>query len=89
MANISCECGHVFSDGQIPCPYEYNLVSDKKGESLTEQIIDVAENEEDIFPKVDYLISQAGTSVYKCPECKGLLVFWNGLEKKASYYKKE
>jgi predicted hydrocarbon binding protein len=88
MANISCGCGHVFSDGQIPCPYEYNLIPDNNGEDLTEKVINIVENEEDVFPKIDYLISRMGISVYECPSCGGLLVFWDGLEKDATYYKK-
>jgi hypothetical protein len=88
VANISCSCGNVFSDGQIPCPYEYNLISDEQNEDLTERLVEVVKNEEDVFPKVDYLISRMGVSVYKCPSCGGLLVFWEGLEMEATYYKK-
>ena len=86
MANISCNCGHVFSDGQIPCPYEYNLIPDGKGEELTEKILEIAKNDEDVWVRVEHLILTLGVTVYQCPSCKGLLVFWQGTHMPAEYY---
>lgn len=88
MANITCDCGHVFSDAGIPCRFEYNLISDSDGEKLTEEIVDTLNTQEDAWPKVDYLISKYGISTFLCPSCSGLLIFWNGIEKVATYYKK-
>jgi hypothetical protein len=89
MGKISCKCGHSFSDGQIPCSYQYNLIPDIKSEELTEGIINIVEKNDDVWVRVDYLISDTGLVTYKCPTCNGILIFWNGLENPAVYYKEE
>jgi hypothetical protein len=86
MGKIFCKCGHSFSDGQIPCSYQYNLIPDIKSEELTEKIIDLVNNSNDIWLNVDYLISDTGIITYKCPVCSGILIFWNGLDNPATYY---
>jgi hypothetical protein len=89
VGKISCSCGYCFSDGQIPCLYEYNLIPDTKGEELTEAIINTVNESNDVWIHVDYLISKAGLITYKCPSCSGMLICWDGLENPAKYYREE
>jgi hypothetical protein len=89
MANISCTCGHVFLDGQIPCPHEYTIIPDANIETLSDSILALIERGGDVEAELGFLISSHGKATYKCPSCKRLLIFENGLNTTATIYKKE
>jgi hypothetical protein len=89
MGTIRCPCGHLFSDGDIPSPYEYNLIPDMAIEDLTKAVIKTIQQGEDIEARVSYLIMSHGATTYKCPVCGHLLVFWEGTDKLAASYKPE
>ena len=87
MGTVHCPCGHSFSDGDIPSPYEYNLIPDTAIEALTQALIDTVQRGEDVEARVSYLVMSQGATTYKCPVCGDLLVFWEGIDKLAAAYK--
>ena len=87
MGTIRCPCGHIFSDGDIPSPYEYNLIPDTIIEDLTKAVIATVQCGEDIEVRVAYLIRSHGATTYKCPVCDQPLVFWEGMDQLAATYK--
>jgi hypothetical protein len=87
MGTIRCPCGHLFSDGDIPSPYEYNLIPDTAIEELTKAVIETVQQGQDVEARVGYLIMSHGATTYKCPVCGYLLVFWHGIDKRAASYK--
>jgi acetone carboxylase gamma subunit len=89
MGKIKCTCGHSFSDAQTPCPHQYSLISDTENESLTDSIIQTVDADQDNWLRVNYLLLNSGLVTYVCPCCSGLLIFWNGLDKVATYYQKK
>jgi hypothetical protein len=89
VGRIWCSCGHSFSDSDIPCLYQYSLIPDEKIEELTETIIDRVNENEDAEVRVGFLLLDTGCIAYKCPNCSGMLIFWDGHEKKATYYNKQ
>lgn len=89
MANIRCLCGYVFSDGQLPCPHAYTLISDENIEAVIDGLEGLVVGNNDIDAQAGFLINSKGVNTYKCPSCSRLLIFDKGLTKQASIYKKE
>jgi hypothetical protein len=86
VGTIHCKCGHSFSDGEIPCPYEFHLLHDPAIENLTEKLIDLARNAGDPPVDVAYTLTDAAIYTYKCPYCGRLIVFWEGLQNRGTFY---
>ncbi|HEV7694407.1 MAG TPA: hypothetical protein VGO52_26460 [Hyphomonadaceae bacterium] len=89
MTTISCPGGHTFSDGEIPSPYAWELISEANLEEATNEIISLIGKGGDLEADIPYAISVRSHSTYICPECRRLLVFENGLDKPAASYKRE
>lgn len=88
MATIHCRCGEIFSDGSIPCEYEYHLLPNVAIDSLADQVSMLAREGEDPAD-INFAILRAATHLYKCPHCGRLIVFWDGLEYEPRFYKPE
>ena len=90
MPTITCPAGHSFSGGQIPCPYEWMLISDENIGRATDQIIELTRaREEDVEARAEVVIRSYGYPAYICPECGRLLVFEDGRDKPATSYRRE
>ena len=86
MGKVHCPGGHTFSDNGFPCPCEYFLISEPAVEKLAADIMQDVEVGEDVDLRIQVLISEAGPTAYKCPECGRLLVFWQGTDKTAQSF---
>jgi hypothetical protein len=76
MSDITCKCGHSFSDGQIPSPYKQFLISDRQVDGLVEQLLSLMKNASDnLGDIIYYTICNTGATVYTCPRCGRLIVF--------------
>lgn len=89
MATITCPGGHSFSDGQIPSPYAWTLISDANLESALDRIIDRAKAGKDVEAQTGVIMNAYGYPAYICPECERLLVFDKGIENPATSYRRE
>ncbi|HEX6639492.1 MAG TPA: hypothetical protein VF215_00190 [Thermoanaerobaculia bacterium] len=58
-------------------------------EAIVERVMATVEAGEDVEARVGYVVATGGPTTYVCPICGRLLVFWNGIEKKATFYRKE
>jgi hypothetical protein len=76
MPRRLCKCGYSIPSGEIPCPYEWDAISNVSF---------------DRFPEVIEMekVLMVSTIVLKCPECGRLLVFKNGFDKAPVIYKQE
>lgn len=77
---MRCDCGKRIYLGEIPCPYEWNFISDSDlGQFFSERskMIDG----EKLYLKMN--------SFVKCPECGSLWLFWDGDNSKAQKFKPE
>jgi Transposase DDE domain len=75
MGTIRCPCRHLFSDGDIPSPYEYNLIPDTAIEELTKAVIETMQQGQDVEAHVGYLCSTPAAAVFSaagqlCPLCR-------------------
>ncbi|MGW7535516.1 hypothetical protein [Amycolatopsis sp. NPDC054798] len=74
MAKFRCVCDYVIStSGEIPNPLEWKVISDQKFDEF-EGMVDA---------EAVYL---AGTSMFRCPQCGCLWVFWNGFAEPPECY---
>ncbi len=89
MATITCHAGHSFSDGEIPSPYAWTLISDVNLEHALDEIIGLAKAGEDADARAEMIMRTYGHPSYICPECKRLLVFENGIANPATSYRRE
>ena len=89
MATIKCICGDSFSDGSIPNEFEYNLVPDVSVERLVADVQEIVVEGEDVDVRIGYKIMTSGPTVYKCPSCGRLLVFWDGIDTPSTSYAPE
>jgi hypothetical protein len=90
MATITCPAGHSFSDGQIPSPYEWVLISDENIGRTTDKIIELTRaGADDVEAWAEVVIRSYGYPAYICPECGRLLVFEDGIDKPAASYRRE
>ena len=89
MATIHCPGGHSFSDGEIPSPYAYTLISEGNLEVAVEAIVAGIAAGGNVGDQVDAFIRSNGSSTYICPECGRILVFEKGLENPATSYRRE
>lgn len=77
MGQIICRCGGRISTTGIPCKHEHVLIADTAHEKLVDQIMEIVEEGIDPWARISFLLLTVGPSVYKCPSCQGLLVFWD------------
>lgn len=89
MATINCPGGHTFSDGELPSPYGWTLISDANLERALDAIIGQAKADEDVDAQAEVIMGSHGLTTYKCPECGRLIVFENGIENPAASYRRE
>ena len=75
MGSIHCPGGHIFSDGEVPSPYLYHLISDEQVEGLVAAITDAIRDGEDVEARIGYLITTRGIDTYRCESCGRLLLF--------------
>jgi len=73
MPKILCECGEVVPLHEIPCQYQWNLISDEEFERF-HGMVDASE------------IYSAMRIVIKCPRCSRLWVYWDGFDKMPDEY---
>lgn len=88
MPTINCVGGHSFSDGLIPSPHDWRLLSDEKVESVVEEIERHTREGADPAWALS-VIDQHSLPVVICPMCGRLLLFKDGWDKPAVSYKKE
>lgn len=73
MAKFRCVCGHIIhTSGEIPHPYQWNLLSD------------VAFDGADAHD-IDALYMQA-TIMFRCPNSGHLWIYWDGLDRAPYLY---
>ena len=89
MANIHCKCGKSFSDGEIPCKYQYYLIPDAAIQGIGDRVVSIVKSGTEDDDGIEFAIIDPGKIAYECPYCKRLIVFWQGLDEKASSYKLE
>ena len=89
MATITCAAGHSFSDGAIPSPFAWTLISDENFERFTDKIIELTRAAEDVDAQAAFVMKSYGYPAYICPECGRLLVFEDGIDKPATSYSRE
>jgi hypothetical protein len=74
MAKLRCECGYLIAiSGEIPNPLEWKILSDSRFDEF-EGLIDA----EKIYGECN--------SMFRCPNCGRLWVFWNGFGKDPECY---
>lgn len=77
MAKFLCHCGEILqTSGPIPNPIEWKVISDEKFDDF-EGMTDA----EDIY--------LAGRSMFRCPRCDRLWVFWDGFDQPPRSYAPE
>lgn len=73
MPKILCECDEIINLSGIPSPNILNMISDKEYDEFT-GLIDA----EKLYIKMKTIV--------KCPKCKRLYFFSNGIESPAEIY---
>ncbi|GAB3150824.1 hypothetical protein GCM10027161_50360 [Microbispora hainanensis] len=77
MAKIRCRCMYVITtSGEIPNPLEWKIISDSRFDDF-EGLVDAEE------------IYRACTSMFRCPVCGRLWVYWNGFDRDPECYAPE
>jgi hypothetical protein len=89
MPTIACPGGHIVSDGLIPSPNAWRLISDEKLEDALDEIVAMVKAGEDVDARAASVMSAHSHAAYMCPECGRLLVFENGLDRPATSYRRE
>ena len=89
MGTIHCPGGHTFSDGQIPSPYGWLLMSEEQLELAFNEVVELDPKTEYAGDKMQWAILSRGLVTYRCPHCERLLVFEHGLDKPAASYRRE
>ena len=89
MATIKCPAEHIFSDGQVPCPHGWTLISESNFDKALDDLLELARKGGDFDGQAMPILASHGLPSYICPECGRLLVFRNGLDKPATIYKPE
>jgi hypothetical protein len=89
MGTIHCPGGHTFSDGQIPCPYEWKLISDENLDVALDEVENLDWKAEFAGDKADWAIRGRSLITYRCPHCERMLVFEHGIDKPATSYRRE
>jgi len=89
MGTIHCPGGHTFSDGEIPCPYEYQLLSEAHFMAALDEVEKLDWQAEYAGDKADWAIRSRSIIAYRCPHCERMLIFENGIDKPATSYRRE
>lgn len=89
MSTIHCPAGHKFSDGLIPPPHGWKLISEEKLENAYDQLLDHVDDREKFDLQVGLIVNDKNFQAYVCPECGRLLVFTGGLSKPTLVYAPE
>jgi len=76
MPKIKCKCGDIIGLGEIPCPHQYNIISDKEYDKF-QGLIDA----EELYLSMKIII--------KCNKCLRLYIYWNGFDNPPEVYEKE
>jgi hypothetical protein len=77
MARFNCFCGTTLrTSGEIPNPIEWKLLSDTAFDRFS-GLIDVE------------TIYREASSMFVCPTCGRLWVYWDGIDKRPSCYRNE
>lgn len=75
MARYLCDCGEVIrTSGGIPNPSEWLLISSTDYDSFVGQV-----DAEELLQRM--------TSLFRCPKCDSLWVFWAGFGEEPAVYK--
>lgn len=75
MPSILCRCGDRIDLSMIPNPNEWLLVSDVEYDEFSEEV-----DAEKLYKRFRHMLI--------CPNCKRLLIFWDGFDAEPSYYNK-
>lgn len=86
MGVVLCGCGETFNDGGIPCRHQYNLVADVDLDALLDEMVE-AHKLDDGLARMGVAMLAGGRLSYICPHCSAILVFWDGIDGPATYYK--
>ncbi len=78
MAKMTCKCGALLSNSESPNDIQLRVYSDKEWDKILSD--DIIEFSKFPLPKYD---------VWKCPECKRIYVFEDGLNVYKRVYKVE
>jgi hypothetical protein len=89
MGTIHCPCGRTFSDGAIPCPHEWTLISEGDLFAALDEIEQLDWKAEFAGDKADWSIRSRSSIAYRCPHCERMLVFEDGIDKRATSYRRE
>ncbi|MFG1947538.1 hypothetical protein [Nonomuraea sp. NPDC048826] len=77
MAKFFCKCGTIIrTSGEIPNPLEWKLMSDTEFDTF-QGLVDVEK------------IYLAAKSMFRCPTCGRLWVYWNGFDNDPKCYAPE
>jgi len=75
MAKYLCDCGEVLrTSGEIPNPMEWFLISASEFDSFYGEVDSEA-------------LLQRMTSLFRCPNCDSLWIFWAGFGGEPTVYK--
>lgn len=76
MPKIVCRCGEIIGLGDIPSPNQWMIISDVNitDEDWENKSLNMA----DFYQEMDVVV--------KCPVCKRLYIYWNGLDKEPEVY---
>jgi hypothetical protein len=89
MGTIHCPGGHIFSDGEIPSPFEWQLISEANFEEALSEVEALDWKAEFAGDKADWAFRSRGHTTYRCPHCERILVFEQGIDKPATSYRRE
>lgn len=74
MAKFICVCGYtITTSGDIPHPYQWNLLADSVFDELGETV--------EVGPLYD-----AATVMFRCPQSGHLWIYWEGMEGSPTLY---
>lgn len=76
MPKVRCNCGNDIKIGEIPNRNEWLLISDEEYDKFS-GLID------------SEILYRDMKSLLVCPNCKRLLVFWNGIQSDPTVYAPE
>ncbi len=76
MPKIKCRCSNIISLGEIPCPHQYNVISDVKYDHF-QGLIDA----ESLYLEMFIAI--------KCNVCERIILYKDGFDNAPEVYSKE
>jgi hypothetical protein len=73
MPKFICDCGKVLRYSEIPCSFEWLLISDTDFDRFSGTV-----DAEQVY--------RATTSLLRCPNCSQVWIFWDGMAQTPQAY---